>query len=313
MATNAQTTYDAKGIREDLSDVIYNISPTETPFMTGCGKGTASNTLIEWQTEDLEAVNGSNAKVEGDDASIDPSVETTRVNNQCQISSKTAEVSGTNQAVNHAGITNAMAHQVSLKVLALRRDMETILLSNQAKNAGTRDTARKLGSVLSYINTNTNLGTGGANPTGDGSDTRTDGTQRKFTEAMLAETFQDCWTEGGQPETLMVGAFNKRTVSGFTGIATRMKDVEDKRIIASADVWEGDFGAVTVIPNRFMRARDALMLQMDMWEIVWLRSLRNWELAKNGDYYRRQILGEYTLRAKQEKASGGVFDLKTAA
>lgn len=313
MATNTQVTYDANAIREDLSDVIYNISPTETPFFTGVGKGSADATQIEWQTEDLEAPDESNARIEGDDAIIQPTVETVRLNNQTQITDKAVSVSGTSQAVIRAGVTDTMAHQVTLKTLAMRRDIETILLKNQAKSAGSSSTARKVGSVLSWLKTNTSEGAGGSDPTGDGSDTRTDGTQRVFTEELLASVYQDCWTNGGAPDTLMVGAFNKRQFSrNFNGRATQFKDVEDKRVVASADVWEGDFGAVTVIPNRFMRARDALLLQMEMWSVDYLRPPKNWELAKTGDSYKRQILSEWTLRSKQEAASGAIFDLTTS-
>jgi len=313
MATNTQLTYDANAIREDLSDVIYNIDPTDTPFFTGVGKGDADQTMIEWQTEELDPTDSDNARIEGDDAIIQPPIETARLNNQCQITDKAVSVSGTSQAVNKAGITDNMAHQVTLKTVGMRRDIETILLSNQAKNAGTSSTARRVGSVLSWIATNDNFGATGASPAGTGADTRTDGTQRVFTEELLASTYQDCWTNGGQPDTLMVGAFNKRKFSSnFSGRATQFKDVEDKRVVASADIWEGDFGQVTVIPNRFMRARDALLLQMDMWSVDYLRAPRNWELAKNGDYFRRQVLAEWTLRSKQEAASGGIFDLTTS-
>lgn len=223
-------------------------------------------------------------------------------------------MSGTQQAVEHAGRDDEMAYQEMLKGLELKRDMESILCgTNQAKNTGAAATARKTASVLSWIKTNTSKS--GSDPSAaDGTGTRTDGTQRAFTEAQLKTVLQATWNSGGKPDTIMVGGFNKQVFSTFTGRATPQEDAKSKKIVASVEVYESDFGRLKVVANRFSRSRDALVLQMDMWAVAYLpgRKMVSIPLAKTGDSERRQILSEYTLVARNEKASGGVFDLTTS-
>jgi hypothetical protein len=316
LPTNTFTTYSAIGNREDLSDMIYRIDPTDTPFMTGIEKTKATAVLHEWQTQALAAANASNAQLEGDDATADAATPTVRLGNVAQISRKVPQVSGTQQAVEHAGRDNEMAYQEMLKGLELKRDMESILVgTNQAKSSGNATTARNLASVLSWIKTNTAKGAGGADPSAaDGTGTRTDGTARAFTEANLKSVLSSIWTAGGKPDVIMTGAFNKQTFSTFTGRATPIEDTKGKKIIAAVDAYESDFGRLTVTPNRFMRARDVLILQMEMWAVAYLngRKMVSVPLAKTGDSERKEVLSEYTLEARNEKSSGGVFDNTTA-
>jgi hypothetical protein len=303
-------TYQAVGNREDLTDLIERISPTDTPFMSGTAKGKADAVNHEWQTEALAAVDSGNAVLEGDDATTDAATLTSRLGNICQISDKVARVSGTQEAVKHAGRGSEMAHQEMLKGLELKRDMESILIGvNQTKVTGDTTTARKLSSVLSWIATNDDHV--GTSPTTSGSVTRVDGTQRAFTEAQLKNVLQLCWNEGGKPGTIMTGGFNKQIFSTFVGRASQTEDTKSKKITASVDAYESDFGTLKVVPNRFQRSRDVFVLEMDKWEVVFLNGRRNVSipLAKTGDSERRQVLSEYTLVSKNEKASGGVFDL----
>src|ERR1700739_4035834 len=187
LPTNAFATYEAVGNREDLSDVIYRIDPTETPFMSGIEKEKATAVLHEWQTQALAAVNTSNAQLEGDAAIADQTTATVRLGNICQISRKVPQVTGTQRAVEHAGRDNEMAYQEMLKGLELKRDMEMSLVgTNKAKAAGASNVARTTAAVLSWIKSNTAKGVGGADPSAaDGTQIRTDGTQRAFTEQSL--------------------------------------------------------------------------------------------------------------------------------
>jgi hypothetical protein len=318
LPTNTFATYAAIGNREDLSDVIYRIDPTDTPFMSACEREKATAVNHEWQTQALAAVDTANAVLEGDDATTDAATPTVRLGNICQISDKVARVTGTQQAVEHAGRDDELAYQEMIKGSELKRDMESILCgTNQAKNAGDATTARKTASVLSWIKTNTSKGSAGgaADPaTADGAATRTDGTQRAFTEAQLKTVLQSIWNSGGKPDVIMTGGFNKQTFSTFTGRATPTEDTKAKKIVASVDFYESDFGKLSVTPNRFMRSRDVLVLQSEMWAVAYLngRKMASIELAKTGDSERRQILSEYALVARNEKASGGVFDLTTS-
>jgi hypothetical protein len=190
--------------------------------------------------------------------------------------------------------------------------MELIIAgTNQATNAGNSSTARKTAAVLSWIKTNTNKA--GSDPSAaDGTGTRTDGTQRAFTEVLLKDVLQKIWTAGGDPDTIMTGSFNKQVFSTFTGRATPTEDTRAKKITASVDAYESDFGTLKVIANRFSRSRDVLVLEMDKWALAYLRNMREVDVAKTGDSDRRMVLAEYALEARNEAASGGVFDLTTS-
>lgn len=316
LPTNAFATYEAVGNREDLSDVIYRIDPTETPFMSGIEKEKATAVAHEWQTQALAAVNTGNAQLEGDAAIADATTATVRLGNICQISRKVPQVTGTQRAVEHAGRDDEMAYQEMLKGLELKRDMEGILVgTNQAKAAGNDTTARNLASALSWIKSNTAKGAGGADPSAaNGSGTRTDGTPRVFTESNLKSVLQNIWNNGGKPDVIMTGGFNKQVFSTFTGRASPIEDTKAKKIVAAVDAYESDFGQLKIAPNRFMRSRDVLVLQMDMWAVAYLNGRRfvSFPLAKTGDSDWKEILAEYTLVARNEKASGGVFDNTTA-
>jgi hypothetical protein len=233
LPTNTFATYEAIGNREDLSDVIYRIDPTDTPFMSGIEREKASAVNHEWQTQSLAAADNTNAQLEGDDANTNTTTATVRLGNINQISTKVARVTGTQRSVDHAGRDDELAYQEMLKGLELKRDMETILAgTNQAKATGNDTTARKTASVLSWIKSNTSKGTAGgaADPsTADGAGTRTDGTQIAFTEARLKTVLQSIWTNGGKPDVIMTGAFNKQVFSTFTGRAPRSSRPRPRR------------------------------------------------------------------------------------
>lgn len=314
LPTSTFTTYTAIGNREDLIDKIYKTSPTETPLLSQMERVKATAVNHEWQTQALAAADTANAVLEGDDAVTNAATATVRLGNIAQISDKVPRVSGTQQAVEHAGRSNEMDYQVSLKMQELKIDIESIIFgTNQAKNAGAAATARNTASILSWIGTNDDFGATGASPTTlDGAATRTDGTQRAFQESQLKTVLQSAWTQGGKPDTIAVGGFNKQTFSTFTGRATPTEDTKGKKIVASVDVYEGDFGTQRVLACRNIRSRDCLVLQMDMWALATLRNMKMKDLAVTGDSQRVQILTEYALEARNEKSSGLVADLTTS-
>ena len=280
--------------------------------MNGIAKVAATATYTEWQTDALAAASATNAVIEGDDATTDASTATTRLGNYTQISDKVARVTGTQRAVDSAGRSDEMAYQVMKRAEELKRDVESALLANNAQVAGNDTTARETGGIGSWIATNDDLGSGGASPTGDGTDARTDGTQRAFAEADLKTVLAACWDQGGEPDTIMVGSFNKQALSGFSGGATRTIESGEKKLVNAIDVYVGDFQDLVVIPNRFQRARDALVLEMDKWKFATLRDFQKAPLAKTGDTDREQILVEYALVSSNEAASGMVADLTTS-
>jgi hypothetical protein len=314
-ATNTFDTYDAVGIREDLQDVIYSISPTETPFMSSAAREQVKNTFHEWQTDTLAAAVTNNAVIEGDEATLDASTATSRIGNYTQIMDKTVVITGTQEAVDKAGRASELAYQIAKKSKELKRDIESTLLTNQARAVGSSSSARTFASIGAWIQTNTNKAGDGTDPTptpNDGTDARNDGTQRSLTEDMLKNVIKGTWNAGGNPSIIMVGPFNKQKISGFTGGNTRFDASEDKTLYTSIDVYSSDFGDLEVVPNRFSRDRDALVLDMDYWSVGFLRDFTMHELSKTGDAEKRQLLAELTLISRNEGASGGVFDLTTS-
>ena len=309
-------TYTAIGQREDLSDVIYNISPTDTPFMSSVGKTKATAVYHEWQTDSLAAASLSNAAVEGADASDATMGVTTRSGNRTQIFQKTIKIAGTLEAVDKAGRKSEKAYQLAKASSEVKRDMELTLLSNQVAAAGNSSTARTLGGLQAWLATNGDFGTSGV-AGASGTTARTDGTDRTFTEAILKTVVKEVYTAGGNPKVLMVNPAHKQTVSAFAGIAAQRymaPSNEATTIIGAADVYLSDFGTMSVVPNRFMNSTNAcdetaFVIDPDMLAVAYLRPFATNELAKTGDSEKTQLICEATLEVKNEAAHGVIADL----
>jgi hypothetical protein len=308
-------TYTAIGMREDLSDVIYDISPTDTPFMSSIGKTKATATYHEWQTDSLAAAALGGA-VEGADASTITASPTTRIGNRTQIFTKSVAVAGTLEAVDKAGRKSEKAYQLAKVSAELKRNIELTLLSNQVSAAGNSSTARTLGGLQAWLNTNGDFGTDGVAGSG-GTTARTNGTNRTFTEDILKTVVAEVYTAGGVPKVLMVNPTHKQTVSAFAGIAAQRymaPSNEPTTIIGAADVYMSDFGTISVVPNRFMNSTNsgnetAFVVDPDMAAVAYLRPFQTIELAKTGDSEKTQLLAELTLETKNEAACGIIADL----
>lgn len=323
--TNTTTSYDVRGNREDLSDIIYRISPTKTPFLSAIPKVKATNTYHEWQTQDLASVTA-NAQLEGDVASALAVNKTWRLGNYTQISTKSVIVTGTQQAVKTAGRSNELSYQLSLRSAELKRDMEAALVSaangvattasNTTAVGGNTTTARSLRGLEGWLATNLDMGSGGAAPVYQSSGAAsnpgtapTDGTQRAFTEAQVKNVLQLAYAQGGEPDLIMLAPSEKQIFSTFTGGATRMDKAEDKSVTAAVDVYVSDFGTLQVVPNRFQRTRVGFILETEKWALATLRPFQTEDIAKQGDSDQKLIVTEYTLEARNEKSSGAVRDL----
>lgn len=316
--TNTYDSYDAKGIREDLANVIYNISPEETPFMSNIGKGSAKSTYHEWQEDSLAATDTANAQVEGDDApAVEPSP-TSRIGNYTQISRKTVTISGTLETVDKAGRRSEIAYQLAKRGAELKRDIEAIATSQQAAVAGNSTTARKSAGFGAFLRTNTSNGATGTDPTLSGGTSGFPnaapgaGTPRAYAETILKDVAAQVWTEGGNARMLMVGAVLKQKVSTFAGIAAQRFNITGAKagvIIGAADIYVSDFGNLEVVPNRFMPADVAYHVDPDMAAIDWLRPIKQEELAKTGDAEKRLLICEWTLKVNNERAHGVARDL----
>lgn len=313
------TAHTAIGIREDLSDVIYEISPVETPFLTNAPHVGATQQFHEWQTDALAAASTANAVIEGDDISVpNTAVATARLGNRLQISRKSIVVSGTLDVVNKAGRASEISYQVAKQGRELKRDMEAILTGEHVATAGSFVSARGLAGLEAWIVTNQTqdaTNTTGATPafTNTPSTALTDGTQTVIDETVFKSVIADCWTAGGDPRMIMCGPTNKNRISGFSGIATLYKNVPmgQATIVGGADLYVSDFGEHQIVPNRFSRDRTVLFLDMDFWAVAFLRQIHQIELAKTGDAEKRALLVEYTLEARNEAASGKLPDLTT--
>ena len=318
IVTDTFLSFSAKGNREDLTDIIYDVSPTKTPFMANAGRATAKSVLHEWQMDALASA-ADNKHLQGDETAFDAVTPTVRVGNYTQIAKKAVIVSGTQEVVDKAGRNSEVGYQLAKLGKEIKRDMEvTVVGTNKGGVGGNSTTEPELASLSAWIKTNDVFGGGaGASPTwtsGVPSAGRTDGTQAAFTLAMLQSAVRLCFASGAEPTTLMVGPVNKQKVSAFEGISTvqyNLSQPEAAAIIAAVDVIKTDFGLLSIVPNRFQRERDAFLIDWDMVAIAYLRPFFQEELAKTGDAHKRHMVVEYTLEVKNEKGLGGIYDLTT--
>ena len=315
MAQPANTfdTYDSVGIREDLSNVIHNISPEETPFYSKAAKKAAKNTLVEWQTDSLRA-STTNAHIEGDATTAEARAATTRLGNYTQIFKNAVVVSDSDDNVDNAGRAKEIAYQTLKIAKEQKLDIEKALFANNARAAGNSTTARELAGAPAWLTTNTVAGAGGADPTGDGTDARTDGTQAAFSQANFDTVMQSIWVAGGKPDTVYLSAFQMNVALGFTGNNNQRSSVQagDERVVKSLAVYVTPWGSVEFMPSRENRSRDVFIMQDNMWEVASLRGTKNVALAKTGDNTTRQVVTELTLCAKNEASCGIIADCSTS-
>jgi hypothetical protein len=333
--------YDTVGIKEDLADIIYDISPTDTPFQSACSRQTATQVKTEWQT-DVLADAALNVNLEGAEAVGAALVPTVRLHNQTQISEKTVIVSGTNEASLAAGRGGEMDYQVAKGGRELKRDMEFTLTQKQAiaagaggdaGTAGTNAVARALGALEVWMDAaNSIRGSGGAaaNKTAgqpDAAETVDDASALNLIalrEADLKAILETTWQAGGDPNMIMVGGIGKQMISAFTGsnvptgsVSILLNQIErntnaaESTFYTAFDVYKSDFGTHSVVPNRFQRGRNCFVLDMEYWGVSYLRAFRQYPLAKTGDSVKRQLISEYTLCSKNSLASGIIADIDT--
>ena len=323
--SNTRVTYGAIGIREDLSNIIYNISPTETPFLSGCGRETADNTYFEWQTDALTAA-AANRATEGDDPASTAVSEPTRVGNYTQISVKAVQTSGTAEAVDFAGRKSSQAYQLAKRAKEMKRDMEKMLMDNVAQSAGAGPspgpaTARATGGLGSWVATNYHTLGGAPSPpglgsasAGTGTNTASDATSTgTLTEAGMKTVIKECFDSGGTPDTILVGSANKQVISALTQTVSSLRTDANRQapahVVASVDVYVSDFGSFKIIPDRFQRARDCWFIDFDFWAVAYLRPFQTESLAKTGDSIKQMIIAEYGLMSKNQAANGFLADV----
>lgn len=320
--------YDTVGRREQLADMIYDISPEKTPFMTNAGRGVATAIYSEWQLDALDDVDNTNAHIDGNEFAGEAVTPTSRVGNYCQISKKEFTISRRSNKVKKAGRTSELARETAKKSKSLKRDCEAILLNNQASLAGTSSVAPTLGGVPAWLETNTDrglTGTDGGFNSGTGVvDAAGDGTVRALSEAGLLGVIESIYANSDEDiDVLMLSPAVVQLFSGYmfanatpriaTPYQEHGKGSQGAKVLGAVQQWVTDLGTVDVVPNRWQRGRDALILSMGMWEVQYLDSFKTEEIAKIGDHERRHIIVDYTLCSKNEAASGIFADVDVTA
>jgi len=322
--TNTRETYGAIGIREDLSNIIYNISPMDTPFLNGCGRGSADNTLFEWQTDELKTA-ASNMQIEGNDYTSTAATEPRRLSNYTQISATQVQSSGTAEAVDFAGRKSTQAYQLAKRAKEMKRDMEFMLLEGTVKSAGSSGAARNTAAFSTWIGTSVNATSNvvaastGLGLTNNGSTTFPDGTSEAgtggadtpITIALVNNVVERIWNLGGTPDTILCDSTVKGTISSSTVggavVAAPRNDIGSKDSITAVnavDVLVTDFGTFKVVPDRFIPKTQVDFIDFDLWSVDYLRPFRTETLAKSGDSVKQLLIAEYGLRAKNGNGSG---------
>ncbi len=307
--TNAFDTYSATADREDLSNIIYNISPMQTPFMSSIGTRNVKNVVFDWQTEVLPTPSSS-GELEGFELSRSAAQATVRESNVCMISKRDATVSGSQEVSDAAGKRSEMAHQLALMAKALKRDMEEALCQKGAKTTGNASTARVTGGFESWVETNVSRGSGGAGA-GNGA-APTDGTQRALTESLLKDVLQLSFENGGEPSLAICGPHNKQIISGFTGRSQARQMIDANTVEASVSIYSSDFGELQIVPSNRSRERSLLLVDPEYAKVAYLRNFQTVDIATIGDAETKMIVVEYGLEVSNEKAHGIVADLNVS-
>lgn len=327
--TGTYDAYDAKGLREDLADDIFRVTPSDTPFVSAIGRTTAKAVFHEWQTHSLANVDTANAQVEGDEFTFADPAATVRVGNRTQILRKTYLITNTLEAVDKAGRASEIAFNRVVKGLELRRDIEAMCIGkNAASVTGNSTTARVSGSLSSWLTTNDN-GTPGASPANRGTSgaaggfssgntvAATDGTTRAFTQAMLDGVIAKMYDNSGMVGDViaMAGPSQKANLTQFDGIAgTVFHEAKDRTIMATADVYASQFGDVKIMPNRYIRKtsnvdREVYLVRPAYAKLAVLRPIQEVRPAVTGDAEKRVLITECTLQVDNEAAHGVIADL----
>ena len=321
---NTFESFDSVGNREELASTISRISPEETPFLSLIGTQNVKTTHPEWQTDTLATPDTSNNRAEGNDWSYDAVTPTTRVGNYTQISDKTVIISGSQEDTDKAGRSSEVAYQVAKKGVELKTDQEVILLSNQASSAGTGNgaTNRTSAGVRAWLTTNDNMDSGGSSGSFSNGiqSAAVNGTQRAFTKTILDAVILSTYNAGGNPDVFLCSPYVKQVFSRLmddADVVPLRKEVKSGQatIVAAADMYQSDFGLITMIPNRQMAragatiARNAFLVTPNMVKLGVFRDYRVVKPAVTGDAEKRVLLTEYALIMKNEAAHGVAADL----
>jgi hypothetical protein len=284
-------TYDMIGIKEDVSDIISNITPTKTPFQSMIGSEKVNNTLFQWQEDSLRD-EADNKQVEGFTAVDSTRTPTTMRTNYTQIIADAIKVSNTADTVSTYGRAKESAYQMAKVAAELKRDLEYayVGIGANAAVAGNSSTAREMASVFSLMDSTMRNITGG--------------TSTPVDEADVLLMLQDCYTEGSDPDVLMVTPTNSLEIADFAVGSSKERDYGNTtKVVNVVDVYVSPFGQVRVVLNRFIKDKHTLLFDPEMWKKCVLRNWTRETLAKTGDNTQMLLVGEFSLKHKNFFAS----------
>lgn len=317
MPANVYTTTQVVGNREDLIDKIFRTSPTDTPFVSRIDRVDADAVWHEWQRDTLRAPNPNNAAPEGADATFAKQAPTQRLGNRCQIFTDTFSISGTQNAVNHAGGPEVNRLKAK-KALEIKKDIEAAAISNAVQSIEDTNGNRKLRGVNGWIQTNNNMGAGGVAPDPVNNIAPVAGTKRDFTEDLFKDAVLQAYTNGGDVRFAIMAPYLKQVASGFDGNVVREQEIDSSRATLNTayTFYGSDFGNIEMVPDRVMANgidNNVYGIDPDYWAIATLRGFETDQLAKTGDNTSYEMVTELTLEAREERSSFAVRDLNATA
>jgi hypothetical protein len=313
-------TGDIIGMAEDVADIIFLISPEDTPLLTMARRDKAENTYFQWQTDSLAAA-AANRQVEGDDASYTTAAPTTMLGNHQQIARKTLIVSETADVVKKYGRAKETARLTAKYGKELKRDMEYALVRNQASSAGGNTTARSSAGLESMIAGNRVLPTGSGTGTTPGFGSGawaapTDGTATTtLTEDLLKQALEAAWQDGGDPSVIMTNTYQKKVISTFggankfAGFGNDGQGNKQGAVIGGVDLYISDFGDHKIKLNRYVRQSTLFCLDPEYISVAFLRNIKRVPLAKTGDAEKSMLITEFGLRLDAPDSCAKVQDL----
>ena len=290
----ALLTYNAPANKEDLSDIITNISPYDTPLYSMFGRGVAKSTYHEWPEEELNPPQA-NAKLEGADYTFEDAHTPQRKGNYTQIISRGYGVSETQEVVDKPGTKSVIARSMVLAMREVGTDVEYAIIRNTAMNAGNATTARQMGGLQAFVTSNV---------------LDNSGTARDLTEELLNDAIQAAWEDGGKPDTVVVCGKHKRKISSFSAASQRTIEATSKKLVAVIDIYESDFGLVRIVADRWMLTDRLFVIEKGRWKMAYLRPFKKKPYPDGiADKKAGTIVGELTLEARAEAANAIIRDL----
>lgn len=289
------STYDIVGAKEDISDIITNLSPTRTPGQTLIGSEKIKNRIHQWQEDALATASAANAQVEGFDASFTAPTATTMRSNNTQILAKAIQITATSDAVDKYGRDKETAYQLRKASSEVKRDLEVILFgAAQAAVTGTSSVARKMANALTLIDATAT----------------TDAATSALSETHFMNAAQAVYNLGAEPSVLMVKPSDATKIAAFSSATGRLRDIgQSKELTMVIEVLRTPYGTYKVTLNRFQSTADAFLLDPEMWKLLVLRPWFRETLAKTGDNTKMMIVGEFSLKHNALTASGRIKNL----